>query len=119
MGLRKSLSDFRLTTYWGLYKMENMDEINKIIETSGNNFHCKVLSYLKERGWHVLVSPYYTDNISDKPREIDLIAEKVFGHGGKWSERRGTINIKLFIECKYVSQMFSGFTKKKCEKQLT
>ncbi len=26
----------------------------------------------------VLVSPYYNDNISGKPREIDLIAEKAF-----------------------------------------
>jgi hypothetical protein len=79
----------------------DIDEVNKIISSSGNNFHCKVLSYLKAKGWTVLISPYYNDNISDKPREIDLIAEKAFEAN---TSRNGTVNIKLFIECKYVSQ---------------
>ncbi|MDH5650354.1 MAG: hypothetical protein OEZ39_00630 [Gammaproteobacteria bacterium] len=81
-----------------------MDEIKKIIETSGNNFHCKVLNHLKSLGWHVLVSPYYTDNISDKPREIDLIAEKAFEYGDSYSGHKGTVNAKLFIECKFIPQ---------------
>ncbi|HHT9113127.1 MAG: hypothetical protein HZA47_05040 [Planctomycetes bacterium] len=81
--------------------VNDIDEVNKIITGSGNNFHCKVLSYLKAKGWTVLISPYYNDNISDKPREIDLIAEKAFEAK---TTRYGTINIKLFIECKYVSQ---------------
>lgn len=81
--------------------MTDLEEIETIVKESGNNFHCKVTNYLKEQGWQTLVSPYYMDNVSNKPREIDLIAEKSW-HGGE--RKYGTINIKLFIECKYIPQ---------------
>lgn len=82
-----------------------MDEIEKIIDESGNSFHCKVTNFFKEKAWHTLVSPYYMDGATNKPREIDLIAEKQWsrerdhGHG-----KSGALTIRLFIECKYIPQ---------------
>ena len=83
---------------------QNLDKIKKIIEQSGNTFHCKVLRYFQEKGWTVLISPYYNDNVSSKPREIDLIAEKAFDAKNWHGRFIGTVNVKLFIECKYISQ---------------
>lgn len=77
--------------------------IENLIKISGNNLHCKVLNHLKRKEWTVLISPYYNDNVSDKPREIDLIAEKEFPivpFGGTYQGEK--INVKLFIECKYL-----------------
>jgi Holliday junction resolvase-like predicted endonuclease len=82
-----------------------IDKVKAIIETSGTKFHCKVLKYLQEKGWAVLISPYYNDNVSSKPREIDLIAEKAFEvKDNIWRKVIGTVNVKLFVECKYISQ---------------
>lgn len=81
-----------------------IDKVKTIIAQSGNTFHCKVLKYLQSKGWTVLISPYYNDNVSSKPREIDLIAEKAFVAMNIFGEPFGTINIKLFIECKYITQ---------------
>src|SRR3989304_1831743 len=81
-----------------------MDKVKAIIAKSGNTFHCKVLKYLQNKGWTVLISPYYNDNISSKPREIDLIAEKAFGVKDMVDRTLGTVNVKLFVECKYISQ---------------
>ncbi|KKP67790.1 MAG: hypothetical protein UR66_C0010G0028 [Candidatus Moranbacteria bacterium GW2011_GWE1_35_17] len=78
--------------------------IKKIVARSGNNFHYQVVNFLRELGWSVLVSPYYTDNLTDKPREIDIIAEKAFDVN-TWgsSQWMGTLNVRLFIECKYIN----------------
>jgi len=83
---------------------KDLDKVKAIIDNSGNTFHCKVLRYLHEREWGVLVSPYYNDNISGKPREIDLIAEKAFNKMDGGGSILGTVNVKLFIECKYIPQ---------------
>lgn len=85
-------------------KKTDIEQVKEIIANSGNNFHCTVLDRLKEKGWTVLISPYYNDNVSDKPREIDLIAEKVFDIKRSYGDFIGTVNVKLFIECKYISQ---------------
>lgn len=82
--------------------MDNMEDIKSIIQNSGNSFHCKVLNYLKDKDWYTLVSPYYTDTITDKPREIDIVAEKAYPYDNAF--RKGTINVKLYIECKYIPQ---------------
>ncbi len=86
--------------------MSDIEEVEKMVQNSGNNFHCKVLNYLKEKDWTVLISPYYTDNVTDKPREIDLVAEKAFEVRNRPFRNRvvGTINVKLFIECKFIPQ---------------
>ncbi len=77
------------------------EKIEKIITNSGNNFHYNVVNYLRSNNWHVVVSPYYNDHFTDKPREVDIIAEKEYDYldFGEWI---GTTNIRLFIECKYV-----------------
>ena len=85
--------------------MSDLDEIRRLIRSSGNNFHCRVVNALQAEGWATLISPYYTDSATDKPREIDLIAEKSFplfeipGH-----RKEGEIHVRLFIECKYIPQ---------------
>jgi hypothetical protein len=84
--------------------MTDIEEVNTIINESGNSFHCRVTNYLEEKGWHTLISPYYMDGSSNKPREIDLIAEKSWLYKDPWEKKYGTINIKLFIECKYIPQ---------------
>lgn len=84
--------------------MSDIDEVNSIINESGNSFHCRVTNYLQEKGWHTLVSPYYMDSATNKQREIDLIAEKSWLYQDQFEEKYGTINIKLFIECKYIPQ---------------
>ena len=96
----------------------DIEQVEKIIANSGNNFHCKVIRYFKEKGWNILISPYYSDNVSDKPREIDLIAEKAFDVKDKCFERLiGSVNIKLFIECKFIPQkiVFWFHTKNRAE----
>jgi hypothetical protein len=89
----------------------------EIIERSGNTFHSKVLKYLQEKGWTVLISPYYSDNVSNKPREIDLIAEKAFPVKSGFGEWQGTVNVKLFIECKYINQITVFWLHDKDEQQ--
>ena len=101
-----------------------MDKVKAIITKSGNTFHCKVLKYLQDKGWTVLISPYYNDNVSNKPREIDLIAEKAFEVKDSWTSKfSGTINVKLFVECKYISQKtvfwFHDKDKQKAEELVT
>lgn len=102
---------------------QDLDKVKKIIEQSGNTFHCKVLKYLQEKGWTVLICPYYNDNVSSKPREIDLIAEKEFDAKDGCGTFLGTVNVKLFIECKYIPQItvfwFHGKDKPKAEDLVT
>jgi len=81
------------------------DPVSDIVEKSGNDFHCQVISFLRKADWTVLVSPYYNDNITDKPREIDIVAEKVFKIQNFITRNfLGTLNVKLFIECKYINK---------------
>jgi hypothetical protein len=85
--------------------MTIIDDAKSIIETSGNNFHCSVINYFREKGWHTLVSPYYMDSAANKPREIDLVAEKEFPYRNDFARVYGTINVKLYIECKFIPQL--------------
>ncbi len=89
--------------------MEENKNIKDLIDKSGNNFHFEVVNFLRKEGWEVLISPYYNDNISDKPREIDIIAEKAFDVKSRTVKKPepeliGTLNVKLFIECKYINK---------------
>jgi len=83
---------------------DDLKDVKNIIDKSGNTFHSKVLKYFNKQGWTVLISPYYNDNTSGKPREIDLIAEKAFKVEDYHGQYFGNVNVKLFIECKYISQ---------------
>ncbi len=85
--------------------MTIIDDAQTIIDSSGNNFHCSVINYFRDNGWHTSVSPYYMDNASNKPREIDLVAEKAYPYQDDYDQVYGTINVKLYIECKYIPQL--------------
>ena len=85
--------------------MQDEKEIKKIIDQSGNSFHIQVINFLKNKGWHTLISPYYMDLGTNKAREIDLLAENHWVHKGDYSGGKyGFLIFKLFIECKYISQ---------------
>ncbi len=79
-------------------------EVESIINQSGNNFHCRVLNEFRSKGWETLVSPYYMDAVNNKPREIDLLVEKAYKFSDHMLDIYGTLNVKLFIECKYIKQ---------------
>ncbi len=81
----------------------DIEQAKQIVSSSGNNFHTKVLQYLESEGWTIIISPYYNDNYTNKPREIDLIAEKAFNQE-PYGTFLGTVNVQLFIECKYLAQ---------------
>lgn len=85
-------------------QQKNLTEAKEIAAKSGNSFHAKVLLALKGAGWEVLVSPYYNDQATGKPREVDLIAEKAFVATDTFDQPKGTIHIQLYIECKYLNQ---------------
>lgn len=84
--------------------MNDLEEVKSIIYESGNSFHSRVIDAFKSKGWHTLVSPYYLDEVSNKPREIDLVIEKAFEFKDDFSSKYGTVNVKLFVECKYIPQ---------------
>ncbi len=74
------------------------DSILKIIEKSGNGFHLKVAKHLESLGWEATVGQYYADPVTDKPREIDILAQKKFSIGDSGQR----LSVRLFAECKYV-----------------
>lgn len=79
-------------------------KVEELIKRSGNVLHYQVVNFLRERNWTVLVSPYYSDYTSDKSKEIDIIAEQHFEViKGSFNKTIGVLNVKLFIECKYIS----------------
>jgi len=79
------------------------EKIAKLIAKSGNGFHARVAHVLKTHEWSVVVSPYYSDNFTDKPREIDIAAEKSFHVNDDLGHYLGVINVRLLIECKYIT----------------
>jgi len=85
--------------------MNEEKEINTIIEKSGNTFHYGVAEGLRKKGWTVMISPYFTDNLTDKPREIDIIAERSFDTNDMFGRKNGAINIQILIECKKVDDL--------------
>ena len=78
-------------------------EVQQIIRRSGNHFHSQVVRLLRGKAWKVLVSPYYSDSFTDKPREVDIIAIKSFDLQDTWGDKFGIIDVRLFIECKYIN----------------
>lgn len=85
-------------------KMTAEEQAQKIIDISGNNLHYKVAEYFRSAGWEVMLSPYYIDGYTEKPREIDILAEKDFMVTNLYFGRNiGFVKVKLFIECKYIA----------------
>jgi len=83
---------------------EQRDAATRIIEGSGNNFHCKVAKFFADADWRVQISPYYVDPSTDKTREIDLIAERLYPTTDTWGRIDGYIRLRLHVECKYIAQ---------------
>jgi hypothetical protein len=82
------------------------DKIQKTIEESGNNFHYQVVNFLRDKGWFVSISPYYNDIIGNRPREIDIVADRQFDVKERSCEKyKGTLLVRLFIECKYINKV--------------
>jgi hypothetical protein len=75
-----------------------------IIKNSGNSFHLQVVDFLRANDWTVQISPYYTDNLTDKPREIDILTEKIFPFPNAWSSGPFEIGCQCYVECKYISK---------------
>ena len=84
--------------------MTNQSEVQRIVDESGNSFHCRVTNHLAEKGWSTLISPYYMDAAANKPREVDLIAEKHWIYKDRSEGKYGAVVIRFFIECKYIPQ---------------
>lgn len=84
--------------------MADLKEVELLANESGNNFHCRVINTVKSHEWEVLVSPYYMDAATDKPREIDLIAERYWKYQDRIGRKFGAIVFRLFMECKYIAQ---------------
>jgi hypothetical protein len=78
-------------------------EVEEILERSGHGFHSRVANLLRDLEWSIVISPYYNDGFTDKPREIDLVAQRAFDIYD-FTQSIGTVNPRLFIECKYISQ---------------
>lgn len=78
-----------------------MKKDQKTNKPDGNDFQYRVKKVLTDAEWNVRMSPYYNDSFSEKPREIDIIAEKIFLPAPN-SVYNSTVVVRLFIECKYI-----------------
>ena len=86
-----------------------LEKVKKIIEKSGHNLNFEVANILRKNNWAVEIGQYYVDDLTDKPREIDIIASKIIPF---WSTPDEMLNTDipnqceafLFIECKYLTQ---------------
>ncbi len=79
---------------------ERLEAAKLLAIESGIPLHKHVINSFSQGGWAVLIGPHFVDNITDKPRELDLIAERVFLIDQ--TNKIHTIKIRLYIECKYV-----------------
>ena len=92
-------------------KKKNSDEpeptpeefLAQALQISGNNLHLQVVEVLESAGWIVELSAYYTDDLTDKPREIDIYARKKIDVLSHFGDPVGSFSVYLFAECKYFS----------------
>jgi len=84
-------------------KVDHLEKVKKIALDSGNNFHSKVVQNLRKNDWETIVSPHYSDNFTDKPREVDIIASKVESVID-FHKPICDVEARLLIECKYVTE---------------
>ena len=45
-------------------------KVRDIAEKDGNAFHARVARYFRQKGWSVVISPYYIDNATGQKAEI-------------------------------------------------
>jgi hypothetical protein len=85
-------------------------ELKKAIKNSGNNLHLEITETLKEKGWDTDISFYYCDDLTNKPREIDIIARKripIFEDKNPEIIKKYNFSVFLFLECKNFQNQIS------------
>jgi hypothetical protein len=82
----------------------NQQDIQNFAKQHGNRFHAEVVLHLRKNGWNVTVSPFYRDIATDKAREVDVIAGKVFYVPRGLGFQPFAFPVMLVIECKYVNK---------------
>ncbi|OGZ40553.1 MAG: hypothetical protein A3B04_00340 [Candidatus Portnoybacteria bacterium RIFCSPLOWO2_02_FULL_39_11] len=76
-------------------------ELKEKIKNSGNNLHLSVVDILENEGWKVDISPYYCDDLTDRPREIDILATKRISMFSGSDCKEYFFKAVLCIECKH------------------
>jgi len=80
-----------------------MDQkLEEAIKKSGNNLHIKVANFFINQGWKTKLSTYYIDDTTNKPREIDIMAQKIFPIPD--DTRAEELRVNLLIECKHFNE---------------
>ena len=51
-------------------KTVSQSVFESIVKEHWHSFHARVVATLRDLDWTVVVSPYYSDNFTDKPREL-------------------------------------------------
>ncbi len=77
------------------------EDLKEILKKSGNNLHIDVVDLLETMEWEVDLSSYYYDDTANKPREIDIIAQRTIEIFDVFEKVIDRFKIFLFIECKY------------------
>lgn len=82
-------------------------KLKKAIKESGRNLHLEVAELLSSSGWETDLSVYYCDDITDRPREVDILAKKKISvYQGKCPDKY-KFEVFLCIECKYFRDEFA------------
>lgn len=77
--------------------------MEKFLKNSSNKLHFRIKSEIENLGWSVSISPYFYDDTTEKPREIDIVAYKKFPINDVYENQKriSDIHTFLFIECKW------------------
>jgi hypothetical protein len=79
------------------------DKILKMIEDGGSDFQHDVAASFEKLGWKAQIAPYYQDVLTEKSREIDVIARKnIKVTDNFFNNRSEEIVVRIFAECKYI-----------------
>jgi hypothetical protein len=70
------------------------EQVEKWLQEQGYPLEIKVASLFRQSGFSVLQSTYVQDPVSDKSREIDVLANK------RISTLQGTVEFTVIVECK-------------------
>lgn len=93
------------------------EDFKKIIEESGNNLHIDTVKLLETMDWDVDLSSYYYDDTTNKPREIDIVAQKEISICDEFKEEIDNFKLFLFIECKYFKNELAFRVRENREKE--
>lgn len=80
------------------------ETLKKVIEESGNRLHLRVADLLTKGEWTVQLSPYYVDELTTAPREIDIIASRRIPVNDSFVHEKDYFWIHLIIECKHLTK---------------